>query len=486
MISLSTLSHNSFLKDSFVYSFGSFLTKAFGFFLIPIFTRYLSVSEYGALSLLMVILQIVTFIFLLGVSTASMRKFFDPSADDDYRRRLYGNSFLILTIFPFTLFILTVPLMYFLFVEILPSIPFFPFICVIFLIGVFKPVQNLMLGLLRVQKRAKLYVIFTTSFFLFQTILVILAVVWKGYGLKGIIYAQLVANIFYWVFSVIILKQYVILKYYPKLAKKLLLFGIPLIPYFVFTWIHNAGGQYMLERYASLEELGIFALAAQFSAMLLFLSESLDNAILPYFYETARHKTAAKELGSFFSQYFVFFGLLSLLTLILAQPLVLLVADPKFHSATMYIPLLIIVGWLNINYKIFYWSLLHSNQTTLISSLTGGQTVVLLGLMILFLKQWRLGITGLIYVLILIGIFKILTGYFFSKKYFKINFKYKELLFSSILLFISAYAINAISLDENIFVNLLFRLCLFAISAFFLVKIFNLVKLKSLISLIRT
>ena len=68
-----------------IYSLGTFCIKAFGFLLIPVYTRFLSVEEYGMLSLLMVVLQFMSFILLLGVSSASMRYYYSPDADEYYR-----------------------------------------------------------------------------------------------------------------------------------------------------------------------------------------------------------------------------------------------------------------------------------------------------------------------------------------------------------------------------------------------------------------
>ena len=260
-----------------------------------------------------------------------MRFYFNPEADENYQRQLYGNALILLLIFPPLLFVLLSPLGYILVNRLLPSVPFFPYVVVILIIGLLAPIQKLFLGFLRVKRKAKNYITYTLSFFLFQTITIIIAVTFLKFGLKGVIYAQLLANSVFWLIALIILKKNSKTSFSMDITKKLFVFGIPLIPYFIFMWINNASGRFLLERYASLKDLGIFALAAQFSGMLFFLSNALDNAILPYFYETAQKSEGADILSRFFSKYFALFGLVSLFTLTVAQPLIIIMAESKLH-----------------------------------------------------------------------------------------------------------------------------------------------------------
>ena len=74
-------------RDIVFFGLGMVLVKSLGFLLIPIYTRFLSVADYGALALLVITLQLLSFIFLFGISTASMRYYFDHDADPSSRRR---------------------------------------------------------------------------------------------------------------------------------------------------------------------------------------------------------------------------------------------------------------------------------------------------------------------------------------------------------------------------------------------------------------
>ena len=56
----------NFLKHSFVYSISNVAVKASGIILLPIYTNYFSVEEFGRLGLILAIVIIMTQIVVLG------------------------------------------------------------------------------------------------------------------------------------------------------------------------------------------------------------------------------------------------------------------------------------------------------------------------------------------------------------------------------------------------------------------------------------
>ncbi len=473
---------STLVKTSVIYGAGAIFTKAFGFILIPLYTRYFTVEEYGILALLNVMLDLVSFVFLLGVSTAAMRLYFSPDADELYQRQLYGNALLLLLIFPMVLFFSMGPLAYLLVNRFLPSIPFFPYVFIVLLSGLFIPIRNLTLGLLRVQKRAKVYVIYTFSFFLIQAIVIIIAVAWLDYGLKGQLYAQLLANMIFWMIAVVIAKKNVRLSFSWSMSKNLLFFGVPLIPFFVFTWVNAASGRFMLERYVSLRDVGLFALATQFSGLVLLLGGAFDNALMPYFYETAQKSNGSEILGQFATKYLALFGLIALFTLVIARPMVLIMADPKFHKAIDYIPFLLFASCLALIYRLFHWSLMHSKRTGILSVITGACAVLMVGLLFIFLKQWHMGIRGVIYVMIIVGTTKIIAGYLVSQKYFRIKFNISDLSVTALLILVGALLINFTSIDKSIVLSTFIKLSIFSLVSIVTIKLAKIESIKQLIS----
>jgi len=473
----------SLVNSLAIYSLGSILIKSFGFILIPIYTRYLSVEEYGILAILYIILQLVSFVFLLGISTASMRFFFNSGADELYRKELYGTATIILLVLPIMLFAVFSPLVYLLIEKYLPSVPFFPFVFVVLLIGLFNPIQKLCLGMLRVQKKAKEFVVYTFSLFLIQAVLIIIAVTVMGLRLKGIIFPQLIVNFIFWVIALGILKGNSNFTFSKSISKKLVIYGIPLIPYFIFIWIGNASGRFLLERFTSLQDLGIFALAVQFSGLIIILSNAFANGILPYFFETAQRPDSKKILGNFATKYFAFFGLVSLFTLTFAQPLVKIMADPKYHEAVLYIPLLIVASWFRVIYKFFTWSLMYSKRTGTTSALEGISAVFTIVLLFFTLGYWRMGIQGVVIAMVFAGFFCITAGYFISQRFLKIKYQIADILLSLFVILLCGLIIHYNPFSYGFVQNILFRVLFFLGGMFLIIRIAKLGSVRQLLSI---
>lgn len=462
---------SSLLKDTSIYGLGSILRKGFAFFLIPIYTRFLSVEEYGMLALLNVMLQLISFVFLMGVSSASMRFYFNPEAEDHYRQKVYSNAITLLLILPLILFFFLGPLLFLTVESLLPSVPFFPYVILILLIGLFSPIEKLMLGLLRVRKNSRAFVFFTLSLFICQTILIIVAVVVFKYGIKGLLLAQLITNIIFFLIALKILIQFSKISFSWDVSKKLLVFGLPLIPFFIFAWINTASGRFLLERFASMRDVGIFALAAQFTNLIAIFGEAFDNAVLPYFYETAQKNQGGEIIGRFATKYFVLFGLLSLVTLVVSRPMVILMAAPSYHEAIRYIPLLILAGFIGLSYRIFHWSLLFSKKTGTISSITGISSLIMVGFLVLALKPLNMGIRGVVFVLIIVNFIKIFIGYFISQREFRIVFDKLNIVIILFVLLLSASIIDFVYLTNPFMRGLIISIFIFVIALFLLAKI---------------
>jgi O-antigen/teichoic acid export membrane protein len=61
------------LANSFYYTFSSLLIKAFGFFLLPLYTAYLSPNDYGITNLIHSFLSVSTFLVSFSLYSAIPR-----------------------------------------------------------------------------------------------------------------------------------------------------------------------------------------------------------------------------------------------------------------------------------------------------------------------------------------------------------------------------------------------------------------------------
>ncbi len=411
------------LRDSTIYGIGTLATQSLGFLLIPVYTRYLAVSDYGALSLLNATLQIVSFITLLGVSSAAMRFWFEREAADTERRAVYGNATVLLLVFPGLVLFALGPLIWFLYTRFVDSIAFFPLVVMVLAIGLFSPFIKLMTGFLRVRRKAGAFVLFNLAFFLVQTLTIIAGVVWLDLGLRGQVAAQLATNALFAAVAIGILLRVARPRFSADLSRRMLAFGVPLVPFFIATWINTSAGRFMLERYTDLNQVGILALAAQFAGVMQLAAVAFDNAMMPHFLSRAGQPGGAAELGVVVSRYLAFLGLMGLAIIALASPLIALVATAPYQEAARWVAPLTLAAWLAVANQPVVWSLNHAKRTGLLAGIVAGSTAVLLTLLWLVLGPMAAGIRGVAVAMIAANLVLLAGGWLIARRHLALDIR---------------------------------------------------------------
>jgi len=196
--------------------------------------------------------------------------------------------------------------------------------------------------------------------------------------------------------------------------------------------------------------------------------------MLPFFYETAQDQKASEILGGFATKYFVLFGLVSLLAFTIARPLLLLAAHSKFHEAINYIPFIVLAGWLNIDFNIFYWSLMHSKKTYLHLDFAWGISHIDDRTAFCFAQDHGTRNLGVVYAMVAVALFKNVIGYFLSQRYFKLRYHSSKIVLGSTLTILTAgFAIHFLPKGPSLLQDMILRLVFFAVTLLIIQKTLN-------------
>src|SRR5688572_5135404 len=84
------------VSHTVVYGLGSSGTRLIGFFLIPVYTRYLTPADYGVLALVAMLDQLLFIVMNMGQSTALFRTYFARENPADRQAVLTTSLWLIL------------------------------------------------------------------------------------------------------------------------------------------------------------------------------------------------------------------------------------------------------------------------------------------------------------------------------------------------------------------------------------------------------
>ncbi|HHE54418.1 MAG TPA: hypothetical protein ENL21_01455, partial [Caldithrix abyssi] len=265
-------------RHSSVYTISTFVQRALGFVMLPIYTNpsYLaSRSEYGDLTLVYTFTAFMTIIYLYGMDAAILRYFFLGK----YRREeVYSTGFwavLVNALFLSTVIFLFAPQLG----EIIfGSLKYQRLIQLTAVILLFDSVGNLPYLVLRAEEKSLHFSAFRIGRFLLELALNIVFVVFLKKGVLGILYANAIASIANLLAMLPFQKKYLRKIWRWPVLKTLLLFGLPMIPNGVAYLTVEVSDKFLMRFLLNKDLLGLYSANYKFGSILLLVVIAFRNA----------------------------------------------------------------------------------------------------------------------------------------------------------------------------------------------------------------
>lgn len=339
-------------KDSVIYGLGDALKRMVVFMLLPLYTRYLTPADYGRLELLMVTLNILFIISAQGMSTAFFRHY-AFSKNELQRTELISTSYYYMIFSSFIvcglLYQFSEPMSKLLFDES-KSCPLL--IKIIVFTGMFQTMSLIPFQLFRAKLQPVKYVTVSITGFLLQVALNVYFVVVLKIGINGVLLGNAISALLIVIVNVFLIKNSLILKFSFSRLKDLLKFGLPLISVGIFTWVMQFSDKYLLQKFASIHDVGLYSFGSRFANILtLVFIGPFAAAWGAYCFQIAATDNA-KESFKTITTYFMFVLSFLGIGLIVLSPLVIkLIASAQFLGAHKVVMPLVCA---NMVYSMFY------------------------------------------------------------------------------------------------------------------------------------
>ena len=395
-----------------------------------------------------------------------MRYFDINQPNSKKNRELYGTATLLLFILPLITTVILLSLIYCSDSKDFANISIYPYYVFIIIISALSAIQKLALGLLRIKNEVWKFNIFNIAFFGLQILLSIYFVVALKQKLVGHLYATLIANLSFFILSALFLIKYSTFQLKISYVKKLLFFGIPLVPFFIFGWVQSYSHRFFVEKYFSLSDLGEFAVAFQFAGIITIAVNAFENAFLPFYYKEAKKKNSSHELGKLITNIFSIIFLIILFTLIFLKPVIIIIVDSSFHSATKYIPFLLLSNALFAVYKIFQVNILFAEKTHLLSSHKILGSILTVSSLYLFIVILKFGTLGIAYSMILVNFLTLLPSFYHSQKHNYIIYENKKLIVLVLIFSAGWYIFTNITFSNNLYISLIIQIMVLFLLSF--------------------
>jgi O-antigen/teichoic acid export membrane protein len=333
--------------------------------MMPILTSYLSLTDFGILSLVETTIIFVTPFILFGIGASINVEYFKLKHQD---LKKYITNALLLSLISFS-FIMTIA--YVLQNQIATLLNLSETMVLwIIVFSMFRVISSILLGLYQTRQEPIKFALFTLIQTILDFILSYILIVIYNYGYVGRLGGvYIVYGVFSFLGIYILFKMDYIGKITFTYTKDILSFGVPLIPHAISGTVMAMSDRYFISYYVGNDQVGLYTIAYQLSALMLLVSISVNQAWSPMLFKLLKEKNI-KQVYKFTFYLFVFFFLVGTSVYFLKDLLFYIFVDEKFYSAKEYF------GWLLLGFvfQSFYFLVtnvfFYEKRTKLLASIT--------------------------------------------------------------------------------------------------------------------
>lgn len=429
--------YKSLIKNSFLFAIGSIGSKAISFFMLPLYTRMLTTSDYGQLDILQTTISLLIPLVTLQVVEAVFRFSVDMRDKDSASKVLTNGIFLCLIGMLITLLLFPI------FNNFEPFATYTTMFYLIMFLTIFHGIiKQFVRGLEKIKTFVAADLIYTGSFVTFNIVfLVNLRMGLRGYFLSMVL-AHLVAIIVLIIFANVF--KYLNLKSFnKKLLKTMLIYSIPLIPNGLMWWVMNVSDRYILTYFLGFDATGIYSVSYKFPSLI-----TLMNSIFFMAWQLSAMQEYGKDgYDNFYKNIFgvlsSFLLLITAAVLLILKPLMSVFVADAFYESWKYVPLLL-VGTVFQAFSSFFGTNYTASKKTkgaFTTSVYGA--IVNVGINLLLIPIW--GIQAAAFSTMLAYLTMWLLRIFDTKKFVKIKIDWKSLIFSIVLIGIQIVGLYTIT-----------------------------------------
>lgn len=326
-------------KGTLAYGFAGALTRAVNLLLLPIYTAYLAPSEYGVLTLIMVLVAIVIPVASIGLGVSISLIYFEQ-AETKHRAQTIWTAFALLCACGL---VALVPAM----IEadqisrlIFGEINHSDLVIIAAANAWFVIVGQPFATHLQLERRLSAFLLCSSATAATLVVASLWFVIELQHGAHGILEAQLISQCV----SAVAFGGATCLRLRPgfslALARRLAAYGLPLVPSFASLMVLQQTPQIMLQAVDSLGTLGVYGVGAAMGAAMSFAVSGFTSAwpsiFLPY---SSQPGTARELIRRVSGLYVIGMGALNLLFFVWARPVTFVMTAPPFHDAYLVVGL---------------------------------------------------------------------------------------------------------------------------------------------------
>lgn len=327
---------SKFLGNTIILSVGTIGAKLIQYLLLPYYTNILSTAEYGTVDNLQNITTLLVPIISLTISEGVFRY----ALDTNYRKNVVFSNGIIINLIGAVIALVISVLMG----SVVTDQELRVYIYLV--------VANVIVNFMRTNcsqyvKAVGSTLLYTIDSMLMTFFIVVSSIVFLSVfqmGIVGYMLGYIVGNTLSLIFLIItgkLYKDFCYNLFSKDICKVLILFCIPLIPNTICWWISNCSDRFMITYFLGASANGIYAISYKVPTILTILVGILIQA----WQISANQASEDKQIGNYYTRIYKYLDAFVLCvsagTIVMAQPLISIMAADDYFEAWRYVPVLV-------------------------------------------------------------------------------------------------------------------------------------------------
>jgi O-antigen/teichoic acid export membrane protein len=331
-------------SHSAIYGAADFLPYLVNFFFLPIFTVYLSPLDYGALGILLLFGVLTKIFFRMGLDSGFFRIYYDLT--EERERKILATTLLLaalcvsLTLF-LACFLFRAPLARLLLGHEISAEQGSAWVVLVALDTLLNTFAFVPMNLFRIQDRPTAFSVMTILRSLLNIALK-LALVLSGFGVSGVLAADVVASLLFTLGLSGTLVKNAALGFSWPMLRAAASFGLPKVPHGLAHQVLNLADRKLLEIFATLSAVGLYHVGYVMGTGVKFFLSAFELAWGPFVYAQLDKPDAPRTLARVVTYAFAALAGFGLLNAVFGREVLILMTDPEYHEAHPVIPVVVL------------------------------------------------------------------------------------------------------------------------------------------------
>lgn len=375
------------VSNSAMYSFTTLLQKGASFFLLPLYTAFLTPEDYGIVNVVTSVSSFMAVLIMMALNGAATR-FHYKNTDENYRKVLWGTITTIVFISSLGWGAVFFTFHHFLVDPFIGDIEYYPYAVIGLANVVITPLYLLFQSYLQARQEAFHYSVNTFSHFLVQVGLAVVFIAVYKLGAVGMLLANVITSLIFFL--------YVLFFYIPKIKiginKNVAIdsfgYSLPLLPHQISIWSAGTIDRLFLNGIKGKAVTGVYSVGQQFGQVVGTITYSVNQAFVPWFFQMIeKGKEGFRKIEKMGLFAVVGYSLIAFAISIFAPEILKVMVTDKFRDAWQIIPILCFAFVFHGVY-FFYINILFIKDTGLVFIVTLGAMLIDIAMNIILVPLW--------------------------------------------------------------------------------------------------